>query len=71
MERKRGRLHSRMAVERKSDFTNIHVYTVLMFSRTLLLPNKEICSRDSYKYLQMKAYINDPSIKFINRPYIE
>ena len=27
--------------------------TVLMFSRTLLLPVKEICTRDSCKYLQM------------------
>ena len=47
------------------------INTVLMFSSTLLLPNKEICSRDSFKYLQMKAYINNPSIKFIKRPYIK
>ena len=39
--------------------------TLLIFSRTLLLPNKENCRLDSYKYLQMKTDINNCSTKFI------
>jgi len=54
----------------KENRTSI-INTVLMFSRTLLLPNKEICRRDSYKYLQTKTYINNRSIKLIKRPYIK
>jgi len=57
-----------MAVEKNR--TSL-IDTVVMFSRTLFLPNKEICRRDSFKYLQMKTYINNRSMKFIKRPYIK
>lgn len=57
-----------MAVEKNR--TSL-IDTVVMFSGTLFLPNKEICRRDSFKYLQMKTYINNRSMKFIKRPYIK
>ena len=65
-ERKRG-LH-RMAVKRNR---TLLINTALMSSRTLLLSIKEICRRDSYKYLQMRTYISKRFMKFIKRLYIK
>ena len=47
------------------------INTVLMFSRTVLLPNKEIFGRLIAKMSTNEAYINSRSIKIIMCPYIK